>query len=105
MLEVCPTAVVRAPARRVWDLITRPPEIARWSDTRLIAAPGRELQSGDRLVVGAGIGHCLEVVFEVGQLLRPHRVAFRIALPFGVTNDEMIEITRIDDESCRVTFN
>ena len=65
MLHVCPTDVVHAPAERVWQLIATPNELAEWSDTKVVAAPGRELRAGDRLVLGAGIGHLVKVTFDV----------------------------------------
>src|SRR6058998_1780419 len=51
----------RAPPACIWHLLTTPGELARWSDTKLIEGPDRELRAGDRLVLGAGIGHRLKV--------------------------------------------
>src|SRR5437764_15290168 len=104
MLEVCPTAVMHASADRIWHLLTTPRELARWSDTTLIDAPNRELQAGDRLVLGAGIGHRLRVTFLVREAIRPHRLALDIRLPLGITNDEVIRITPVGAEGCRVTY-
>jgi len=104
-LHVCPTSIVRAPAQRVWHLVATPVELARWSDTRIIDAPARELRAGDRLVLGAGIGHRLKVIFRIEEVSRPRRLGLHIRLPLGVTNDEVIEITPIEADGCRVTFN
>jgi uncharacterized protein YndB with AHSA1/START domain len=104
-LHVCPTDVVRAPAERVWDLVTTPKQLERWVDAKVIDAPDRELRAGDRLVLGAGVGHRFKVRFLVQDAVRPHRVALHIRLPLGVTNDELIEITPIDADTSRVTFN
>jgi uncharacterized protein YndB with AHSA1/START domain len=105
LLHACPTDVVRAPAARIWRLVTAPEELARWSESRILDAPRRSLDTGDRLVLGAGVGHWLRVVFEVQAATAPRHLVLRIRLPFGVVNDEVIEIVAIDDVSSRVTFN
>jgi uncharacterized protein YndB with AHSA1/START domain len=105
MLQVCPTDVVNAPAERIWQLLTTPRELARWTRTALIDAPDRELRGGDRLVLGAGVGHRMKVTFQVREAIRPHLLALDIRLPFGVTNNEVIRIMPLGPEACRVTFN
>jgi hypothetical protein len=105
MLNVCPTDIVQAPAVRVWNLIMIPDELARWSDATIIEAPGRTLDVGDRVVLGVGIGHWMKVVFEVQGATHARHLALRIRLPFGVVNNEVIEIAPIGERSCRVTFS
>ena len=105
MLHVCPTDVVNAPAERIWQLVATPRELTRWSDTTVIDAPDRELRGGDRLVLGAGLGYRLKVIFHVREAARPRELALDIRLPFGVTNDEVIQITPLGENACRVTFN
>jgi len=105
MLEVCPTDVIHAPAERIWRLVTTPTELARWTDTTLIEAPDGALGAGDRLVLGAGPGHVMRVIFRVVDAVAPRRVALHIRLPLGVTNDEVIEIAAIGAAASRVTFN
>jgi uncharacterized protein YndB with AHSA1/START domain len=105
VVEVCPSDVVNAPADRVWQLVATPIELARWSDTALIGAPDRELRAGDRLVLGAGIAHRMKVIFSVREVRRPEQLHLHIRLPFGVTNDEVIRITPLGANACRVTFN
>ena len=105
MLHVCPTEVVGAPAERIWQLVTTPTELARWSDTRLIDAPDRELRAGDRLVLGAGLAHRMKVILHVREAVRFRQLTVDIALPLGVTNDEVIAIAPLGDSGCRVTFN
>jgi hypothetical protein len=104
-LEVCPTDIVHAPARAVWDLIATPRELAGWSKTKIIEAPDRELRAGDRLVLGTGIGRRMRVVFEVERTLRPRQLALTIRLPLGVTNNEVIDVAPIAEDACRVTLN
>jgi uncharacterized protein YndB with AHSA1/START domain len=105
MLRVCPTEIVRAPAGRVWSLVTTPDELARWSNTTIVDAPGRPLEVGDRLVLGAGVGHWMRVVLDVQEAAAPRRLALRIRLPFAVVNHEVIEIVPLDEHFSRVTFN
>jgi uncharacterized protein YndB with AHSA1/START domain len=105
MLHVCPTDVVHATAERIWQLITTPTELARWSDTKVIEAPDRELRTRDRLVLGAGPGRRMKVIFDVEDAVRPRRLALSIRLPLGVTNTEVIEIAPVGGDACRVTFN
>jgi len=47
----------------------------------------------------------MKVIFEVQDAVPLHRLAIHIRLPFGVTNDEVIEIAPIGVDACRVTFN
>ena len=101
-MEVCPTDIVLAPAERVWRLLTNPPELAQWSGTKLVEGPGRAVSVGDRLVFRAGMLH---ITFDVLDTQAPRQLTLDIALPFGVKNREQIQITPIDANSCRTTFN
>jgi uncharacterized protein YndB with AHSA1/START domain len=104
-MHVCPSDVVHAPADRVWRLLSIPAELARWSGTKVLESPDRELRAGDRLVLGAGIGRRMNVTFHVLGAAPPQRFALDILLPLGVTNQEVIEITPLGEDTCRVTFN
>jgi len=104
MLDVCPTDVVRASTERVWHLITTPGELERWTRTTLIEAPDRQVRAGDRLVFG-GIGRRMKILFLVQGSVRLQRLAIDVHLPFGIINHEVIEITAVTADACRVTFN
>jgi hypothetical protein len=101
-MEVCPTDIILAPAERIWHLVTDPRALAQWTGTRLIEGPVREVSAGDHLVLRAGI---LQITFDILDAQAPRQLTLDIALPFGLTNHEEIRITRIDGNSCRVTFN
>jgi uncharacterized protein YndB with AHSA1/START domain len=105
MLHVCPTDVVKAPADRVWHLVATPNELARWSGTKLVEAPHRELRAGDRLTFGAGFGGRLRVMFRVEDAIPPQHLSLYIRLPFGVINNEVIQITPLAADTSRITFN
>jgi len=101
-MDVCPTDIILAPAERIWRLVTDPLELARWSGTRLVEAPTRAIRAGDLLVFRAGV---FAITFDVIALEAPRQLTLDIALPFGVGNREQIQITPIDANSCRTTFN
>src|ERR1700730_18633926 len=99
-MEVCPTAVILAPAEHVWRLLTTPHELAQWSGTKLVEGPARAVSAGDRLVFRAGMWH---ISFEVLEMQARRQLTLDIALPFGVKNREQIQITATDANSCRTT--
>jgi uncharacterized protein YndB with AHSA1/START domain len=101
-MEVCPTDVIRAPAERVWRLLTNPRELARWTGTRLVDAPDRSVTAHDRLVFRAGIWH---IIFDVLDVQAPRQLTLDIALPFGIKNHEQIHLTPLDAHSCRATLH
>jgi len=105
MIHVCPTDIVRASPDRIWDLLTNPRELAGWSDTVVIDAPEREITTGDRLVLGAGLAYRFRVIFHVREAARPRLLSINVRLPFGVTNHETIAIIPVESNACRVTFN
>jgi uncharacterized protein YndB with AHSA1/START domain len=104
MLHVCPTDFIHASAEGVWRLIVTPADLARWSETTVIDAPFL-LQSGDRVVLGAGLGQRLKIALHVQRADQPHEIVFRVRLPFGVVNDEVIQVASYGADACRVTFN
>jgi uncharacterized protein YndB with AHSA1/START domain len=101
-MDVCPTDIILAPVERIWHLITDPHELARWTGLNLVDAPARELTAGDRLVFRAGMWH---ITFDVVDMHAPRQLILDIALPLGVRNREQIQITPIEANSCRTTFN
>lgn len=99
----CPTTVVAAPAERVWELIVSPVKLAEWTHTRLLTAPDRPLKAGDRAVYGAGPG--LRAIFDVLEVDPPHTFRVDVTLSFGIVNHEVVQLSKIDEKSCRVTLN
>ena len=100
-MDVCPTEIILAPAERIWHLVTDPRELAQWTGTKLVEAPVRAMSAGDRLVFRVGMLH---ITFDVVDMQAPRQLTLDIALPFGITNHEQIQITPIDAHACRTTF-
>ena len=99
----CPTDVVAAPAERIWALLVDASSLARWTDTRLLEGPKRPLQAGDRVLYATGPG--LRGIFDVREVIPLKTMRVDVAMPFGIVNHEVIQLTPIDDAHTRVTFN
>jgi uncharacterized protein YndB with AHSA1/START domain len=101
----CPTDLVRAPARRIWDLLTIPSELETWSGARVVRGPRRRLTAGDELVLATGVGGSFQVRFHVTRADPPEELALEIRLPLGILNHEVVRITPAGADGCRVTYN
>ena len=104
-IQTCPTAMVEAPADRVWHLLTTPSELRRWSGLNIVKGPDRPLAIGDQIVFHAGLFALLEVRFQVMDLERLRRLALEVHFPFGIVNHEVVVITPESNVACRVTYN
>src|SRR5271154_5055698 len=92
----CPTTVVAAPVERVWELIVSPTNLAEWTRTKLLTAPDRALQAGDRAVYRAGPG--LRAIFDVLEVVPLHTFRVDVTMSFGIVNHEVIQLSRIDEK-------
>ena len=102
-MKVCPIDVVHAPAERIWQLLTDPRQLAQWTGTKLVDGPARPMSAGDHFVLRrAGV---LRITCDVLDIRPPRELTLNVGLPLGVTNHEQIQITPIDAQSSRVTFN
>jgi uncharacterized protein YndB with AHSA1/START domain len=100
-VEVCPTDLIGASAEHIWPLLTDPARLD-WVGVKLIEAPPRSLAAGDRLVFGLP---GLRISWTILAVEPPHRLEFDVAVPLGINNHEIIVVSPIDADSCRVTFN
>lgn len=101
-IQACPTDVVSAPAERVWELFVRPDRLAQWTKCALEEGPRRPVTTGERFAFRKGPFH---VRYEVVGVDAPRELALDIHLPFGVLNHEVVRITPLGSERCRVTLN
>jgi hypothetical protein len=60
------------------------------------------MSAGDHLVLRVGM---LCITIDVLDMRAPSALMLESRLPFGVTNREQIQITPINADSSRVTFN
>ena len=104
-IQTCPTAMIQAPAERVWRLLTTPSGFQRWSGAKIVKGPDRPLATGDQIVFRAGLGRLMEVRFQVIGLEPLRRLALEVELPLGIVNHEIVVITPESDAACRVTYN
>ncbi len=100
--ETCPTDVAHAPVERVWQRLTDP-SLLGWVDAKVVDAPARHLGVGDRVRFVASFR--LPVTWSVLAIDPPRQIALDIQLPFGMAVQETIVLSRIDADSCRITFN
>src|SRR5436309_4568105 len=101
-MQACSTAVLLAPAERIWHLFTDPHKLAQWTGTTLVEGPAHPMSPGDHLALRAG---GLWITFDVLDMRPPRELMLDSRLPFGVTNHEQIQVTPIDAHSSRVTIN
>jgi uncharacterized protein YndB with AHSA1/START domain len=100
--ETCPTDIVQASPARVWELLTDPARLD-WVGVRLVEAPARHLAAGDRLVFGPAPG--LRLSWAVLSVEPPRTLELDIEVPFGIRNHEVVVVSPLAGDSCRLTFN
>jgi uncharacterized protein YndB with AHSA1/START domain len=100
--ETCPTDTVHAPRERVWELLTNPAQFD-WLGVKVVEAPARHVAVGDRLVFGPVPG--LRLFWNVLAVEPLRTLDLDIQAPFGIRNHEVVVVSPLDEDSCRVTFN
>jgi len=100
--ETCPTDVVHASPERVWELLTNPARFG-WLGVKVIAAPPRNLAAGDRLVFGPAPG--LRLSWQVLSVEPRRMLELDVKVPLGISNHEIVVVSPLSRDSCRVTFN
>jgi uncharacterized protein YndB with AHSA1/START domain len=102
-IRTCPTDVVDASAQHVFTFLVQPELLALWTGAHLLSGPRRAVAPGDRLILRPALG--LRATLEVVALQPPLQLEVDVQLPFGIANHEVIHLTPMDGERCRVTFN
>jgi hypothetical protein len=99
--ETCPTDVIHAPPERVWELLTNP-GCFDWLGVKVVEAPARTLATGDRLVFGPAPG--LRLTWDVLSVAPLRTLEIDVKVPFGIRNHEVVVVSPVGSDSCRVTF-
>jgi len=100
--ETCPTDTIHASAERVWELLVNPARLG-WLGVKVVEAPARNLAVGDRLVFGPAPG--LHLSWNVLSVEPPRTLELDVKVPFGIRNHEIVVVSPVGRDSCRVTFN
>ena len=100
--ETCPTVVIRATPERVWELLANPARLG-WLGVKVIESPASQLAAGDRLRFGPAPG--LRLLWTVLSVEPLRALELDIKVPLGIRNHEMVVVSPVGADSCRVTFN
>jgi hypothetical protein len=100
--ETCPTDVIHATPERVWELLTNP-ACYDWVGVKVIDPPARNLAVGDRLLFGPAPG--LRLSWTVLSIEPLRALELDVKVPFGIRNHEIVVVSPVGIDSCRVTFN
>jgi uncharacterized protein YndB with AHSA1/START domain len=106
-LSVCPSAVVQAPAPRVWSLLTRPEGLDEWLDGIVVGAePEGGARPGQLIhLVTSALSLRFAVTIEVVEVdVERRRLGLRVELPLGLVNDEVVTLTDLGDGTTLVRF-
>jgi uncharacterized protein YndB with AHSA1/START domain len=101
--ETCPTDIIHASPERVWELLTNPARLDDWLGVKVIEAPARTLAVGDPLVFGPAPG--LRLSWYVLSIEPLRTLELDIKAPLGIRNHEIVVLSPVGIDSCRVTFN
>jgi uncharacterized protein YndB with AHSA1/START domain len=108
IVNVCPAGVTRAPAQRIWELLTTPESFEVWQGARLVSAdPPGPLVTGQHIVLSAPfLGRWLRFTFDIGDI-DPGRqwIDLTARFPLGIVNHERITLTPSADGATLVRFN
>ena len=100
--RTCPTDIVHASPEHVWDLLTDPARLD-WVGVKLVHASEGKVAVGDRLVFGPAPG--LRLFWDVLAVEPLRTLQLDIKVPFGIRNHEVVVVSPLTGDSCRVTFN
>ena len=106
-INVCPIARVKTPVEQVWALLSDPARYSTWWDatTRSIKPEG-QVQAGQViLATSRAFGRQWDVKFQVLAVDDIHHTLdLHTNLPLGINMHNHIACTRIDTQSCQVSF-
>ena len=101
--ETCPTDIIHTSRERVWELLTNPARLDDWLGVKVLEAPAHNLAVGDRLTFGPA--PALRLSWTVLSVEPLRTLELDIKVPFGIRNHEIVVVSPVGSDSCRVTFN
>jgi uncharacterized protein YndB with AHSA1/START domain len=107
VVSVSPSAVVDAPAERVWDLLTRPEGFHLWAEAAVVAAePPGLAQAGQELhVVTRALGWTFAMTIAVQEVDEEgRRLCFEVEQPFGVHTEERVRVADAGEGRALVSY-
>jgi uncharacterized protein YndB with AHSA1/START domain len=108
IVNVCPAAASRAPAEKIWSVLTTPERLGEWADARFVSAePSGPAQPGQVIKLSAPeLGREWPVRIDVSEVDPGHRWIEWVAhLPFGVDNHQRTTLTETPEGDTLVRFN
>jgi hypothetical protein len=100
--ETCPTDIIHASPERVWELLTDPARFD-WLGVKVVEAPARSLAAGDRLVFGPA--PILRLSWDVLSVEPLRTLELDVKVPLGIRNHEIVVVSPVGSDGCRLTFN
>jgi hypothetical protein len=102
-VSVCPIAIINAPIGKVWTFLSEPANYALWWDaqTRSIVPEGHA-QSGQRIHAKTRGLDVNVIVISIDESKR--QIHLTTMLPFGITVDNHITCTALENGACQVSF-
>lgn len=106
-LDICPAAVVQAPAAVIWDLIADPAHLNTWIDGQVVQVdPPRPATPGQRWTIHSpAMGRTWKVRALVELVdADAHRLGTSWVFPLGIRLQEVISIASVDAVTSRVQY-
>lgn len=102
----CPFAIVNASAEKVWELLLNPEGWGGFFDMKVKqVTPSGKAKVGSR-VIGITTILGLKLVGEFAEInVAKGELRLKMDLPFGLHNDERIEISPLAKSRCMVKYN
>jgi Polyketide cyclase / dehydrase and lipid transport len=104
----CPTAVVNAPVRIVWRLLTKPAGWGEFFDVRITGtSPDGLAVVGQKIYAESGPSFLhLKVEFQFVEIdPERYRLGLDVRLPFGLSVRENLDCAALDPDHCRVNYH
>jgi uncharacterized protein YndB with AHSA1/START domain len=102
-ISVCPAAIINASIEKVWTLLSEPANYALWWDAQTCSiVPEGRAQAGQK-IHGKSSGMDINVtVSSVDE--SKHQLHLTTKMPFGITVDNHMICTPLEDGTCQVSF-